>query len=131
MPWCSVLQVEVTWLAHPDIDTRAALFTLGTHARRLLVGTAAWAVGMTTVAWCMALFASPCPVVMAVDEHNCDSPVTSTLRMVENLNFVGCYLVLLYFFLTKSIEASRMLAEGRAMSSPRRAADESPQVRCR
>eukprot|EP00873_Tetraselmis_striata_P043323 jgi/Tetstr1/463587/TSEL_008466.t1 len=73
---------------------------------------------MTALAWCLALFASPCPVVSAVDAYNCDSPVTSTLRMVENLNFVGCFVVLLYFYLSKSVEASRMLREGQSAFDP-------------
>lgn len=111
-------QVDLTWLAHPEIDTRGALLTHGTYPRRLLVCTAVWAVGMTALAWCLALFASPCPVVSAVDAYNCDSPVTSTLRMVENLNFVGCFVVLLYFYLSKSVEASRMLREGQSAFDP-------------
>eukprot|EP00193_Tetraselmis_chui_P017559 CAMPEP_0177790824 /NCGR_PEP_ID=MMETSP0491_2-20121128/23577_1 /TAXON_ID=63592 /ORGANISM="Tetraselmis chuii, Strain PLY429" /LENGTH=855 /DNA_ID=CAMNT_0019312957 /DNA_START=68 /DNA_END=2635 /DNA_ORIENTATION=+ len=111
-------KVELTWLAHPDIDTRDALRTPGTYPRRLLVGTALWAVGVTALAWGLAVFASPCGVVLAVDSFNCDAPITGIIRTVENLNFVGCFMVLLYFYLSKSIEAGKMLREKRDGSKP-------------
>ena len=87
----------------------ATLRAPGTGRRRVVLGVTLWAAGLSGAAWVLALI-SPCDFYWAADTNPfgpCNTPSAGVIRLIESINFMGAYLVLMYLYGQVIIQASR------------------------